>query len=381
MLRAGVGVSSQAQAHAAADEAARSALAGLEGVDAALLFATPGYGADLPALVAAVAAALGTEQVIGATAHGVLGAGVEHEGGRSLGVLALAGLEAHAFLIPHLADECEHVGSEIASRIGRPRPEDLVVLLPDPRALRADALLGGLRESLGEACVVGAGAVDALSDDPRQWCGVELASGALAGLVLRSKRAPRVGVTQACRPITALLQVTRSEGHWVLELEGRPALEVYREAARGPLAADLRRAAAFVLAALPRDVRAPLEPGGYLVRNVVGFAPERGAFALPEPVVQGSQLALVAREPEAARADLKRMLERMGSEPPGVGLYFDCMARGAGLFGVPGLEAAYLERAFGAAPLLGMFGSCEIGPIAGRTELLTYTGVIALIEA
>ncbi len=45
-----------------------------------------------------------------------------------------------------------------------------------------------------------------------------------------------------------------------------------------------------------------------------------------------------------------------------------------------GLEAAYLESAFGSAPLAGMFGSCEIGPIGGRTELLTYTGVLALLD-
>ena len=54
---------------------------------------------------------------------------------------------------------------------------------------------------------------------------------------------------------------------------------------------------------------------------------------------------------------------------------------GAGFFGVPGLEAAYLERAFATAPLAGLFGSCEIGPIGPSPELLTYTGVLALVYA
>jgi small ligand-binding sensory domain FIST len=66
---------------------------------------------------------------------------------------------------------------------------------------------------------------------------------------------------------------------------------------------------------------------------------------------------------------------------PALGLYFDCCARGASFFGIPGLEAAYLQNALGDAPLAGMFGSCEIGPIAGRAELLTYTGVLALLDA
>jgi small ligand-binding sensory domain FIST len=155
---------------------------------------------------------------------------------------------------------------------------------------------------------------------------------------------------------------------------------VFREVARGPLADDLRRAAAFLLVAIPRDEAAPLRPGGYVVRHVVGFSEERNAFAIPDTVMPGDRIALATREPEAARDDLKLMLEQVGETPPALGLYFNCCARGSGFFGVSGLETAYLDRAFGAAPLAGMFGSCEIGPIGGSAELLTYTGVLALID-
>jgi small ligand-binding sensory domain FIST len=79
------------------------------------------------------------------------------------------------------------------------------------------------------------------------------------------------------------------------------------------------------------------------------------------------------------------MLSGLSGGSPGLGLYFNCCARGAGFFGVAGLEAAYLENALGPLPIVGMFGSCEIGPIGapdnGVTELLTYTGVLALLDA
>jgi small ligand-binding sensory domain FIST len=382
MIRAGVGVSSAAGPRAAAEEAVAGALAAAGRADAALLFATPGYGTELGALLEAAIAGLGTRAVVGATAHGVIGAGLEYEGGKALSVLAISGLEAHPFLVAELAQDEAAVGEEVAARLGRaPSAEDLVVLLPDPRAFRAEVLLRGVREALGPARVVGAGAVAPLSQQPLQWSGLEIESGALAGIALRAPSPPRVGVTQACRPASELLTVTRTEGNWILELDGRPALDVYREAARGPLAEDLRRAAAFLLVALPRDANAPLEPGGYLVRNVAGFASERGAFAVPELPAVGDQIALVQREPETAREDLKHMLVQLGAHSPALGLYFDCCARGAGFFGIPGLEAAYLQQAFGDAPLAGMFGSCEIGPIGGRTELLTYTGVLALIDS
>ena len=381
MLRAGIGLSTRADARAAAVEAAEAALAGSGRPDAALLFATPSHAAELPGLLSAAAEVLGIRAIVGASVHGVLHAGREHEGGPALAVLAQAGLAAVPFLLRDLQGEEASAGEQIAALMGGPaRPEDLVIVLPDPRGLRPEPLLEGLRGALGEAVVVGAGAMDAHSDAPLQWCGPQIESGALAGLVLRGARPPRIGVTQACRPASELFSVTRARGNWILELDGRPALDVYREAAGEPLAADLRRAAAHLLIALPRDARESLAPGTYLVRNVAGFAPSENAFAIPERLAPGRRIGFAHRDPEAARDDLKLMLAGLAGGAPACGLYFDCCARGAGFLGAQDLEAAYLEQALAPAPVLGIYGSCEIGPIAGSTQLLTYTGVLALLD-
>lgn len=381
MLRTGVGFSTQSDPRSAGREAAEAALAAVGRAEAALLLATPTHASELPGLLAAVAEVLGTRALAGASFHGMLAAGREHEGGPAVAVLAESGCPAVPFLIPDLSGEEALAGEQIAALLGgAPRAEDLVIALPDPRALRPEPLLEGLARALGEATLVGAGAMGALADPPLQWCGERVESGALAGLVLRGSKPARIGVTQACRPATELLTVTRARGNWILELDGRPALDVYREAAGGPLAADLRRAAANLLIALPRDPAEALAPGSYLVRNVAGFATSENAFAIPERLAPGRQIALAHRDPEAAREDLKAMLAGLAGGSPVGALYFDCCARGAGFFGVQDLEAAYLEQAFSPTPLLGVFGSCEIGPIAGRTELLTYTGVLALLD-
>jgi small ligand-binding sensory domain FIST len=375
-------MSAAAHGAAAGAEAAAAALAaaGIDRATAGLVFATPGFGAELPALVAACAETLGTEAVVGATAHGVVCGGRDEEG-HGVAVLALAGLETEPFLVPDLRTAGARAASEVAHVLGGPATErDLIVLLPDPGATDLTALLAGLRAAVAPANLVGAGAAEPMGAPAVQWCGSEVTTGALAGMALRLPAPPRIGVTQSCQPVSELLTVTRSEGHWVLELDGRPALDVFREVARGPLAADLRRAASFVLVALPRDVKEPLRPGGYLVRHAVGFAEDRRAFALPEPMPRGRSLAFVLRDASAARDDLKTMLDGLGDRRPAFGLYFDCCARGMSLFGVPGIEAAYLDRASGGAPILGMLGSCEIGPIGGTAELLTYTGVLTLID-
>lgn len=345
------------------------------------MFATPGYAEEPASMIETARSVLGIRNVVGASAHGVLAAGTENES-RAVGVMAISGVEAEPFLVGDLRGHETNAGVEIAARLGEPRPEDLVALFPDPH-LDVAALVDGMRDALWPARVIGAGSADALGNSAAQWCGTQIETEALAGVVLRGTKPPRIGVTQACRPTGELMTVTRVRGNWVLELDGRPALDAYRSAARGPLADDLGRAANFVLVALPQT-EGPLQPGGYLVRHVVGFAEEHGAFAVPTAPRNGDRLAFAIREPEAAREDLKTMLSGLEMGSPALGLYFNCCARGSVFFGVPGLEAAYLDHAFGSVPIAGMFGSCEIGPIGDAAtaapELLTYTAVLALID-
>jgi small ligand-binding sensory domain FIST len=382
VLRAGLGIADHPSPREAVEQAVAEALAGSGRPDAAFLIAGPGHGEALPGLVASAAAALETGAVVGATAHGVLAPGRELLESPSVAVLALSGIEAEGFLVADPGPDGGAAGREIAGRLaGPPRPEDLLVLFPDPRTLDAASALPALARAVAPARIVGAGSADPISGAPLQWCGDRVASGALAGLLLRCPGPPRIGVTQACRPVTELLEVTRTRGHWILGLDGRPALDVYREVARGPLARDLRRAAAFLLVAIPAEpTQAELSPGSYLARHVVGFDPDANAFALPEILPRGARLALALREPETARDDLKAMLRELGGVRPAFGVYLDCCARGGSFFGVPGLESAYLESAFPDLPLLGAYGSCEIGPVGARTELLTYTGVMALVD-
>jgi len=386
VIRSGAGSSNHPSARRAAEAACAAALeaSGAGRAEAAILFAAGPILAEAPALLEIAVAALGTPHVVGASADGLVvpaavGGADEASG---VAVLALAGLQAEPLLLAGLAGRERVAGTEILATVGgHASASDLVLVLPDVLAIDGGALVAGLRDALDPAVLVGAGATPGPGGVPLQWCGDEVATGAVAALVLRGACPPQVGVTQSCQALGASYGVTRAEGHWVLELDGRRALDVYREVARGPLASDLRRAGAFVLVALPRDAEASFAPGSYLVRHVAGFDEARGAFALPEPVAKGRRLGFVLRDATSAREDLAAMLASVSaaSPRPAAALYLDCCARGTSLFGVAGLEAGYLERALPGVPTVGMLGGFEIGPIAGRPELLTYTGVLALL--
>ena len=190
--------------------------------------------------------------------------------------------------------------------------------------------------------------------------------------------------TIACGLIGTAHRVTAARDNIMIELDGRPAYEVFAEAA-GPLADDLRRALAYVFVAIPvYENAATIERGQFVVRNIVGASEEHGVIAVAFQPQVGDTLGFVLRDAERSRQDLKATLDDVNDrlhEPPAFGLYFNCVSRGAGLYNIPGHDSAYIRRALGPVPIAGFFTGFEIGPLAEQTSLLQYSGVLALISA
>ena len=385
MIRAGTGIASGVDAVAAAERASADALrrAGIDRAGAALVIASAACGNAIPAAVEAACGVLGTRTVAGASAHAVMSGGLETRESPAVLVLAFAGLAAEALLVDELRGEEGRAGLDMASHLASELgPDDLVILMPDGHGLLARPLLDGVLRSLAPATIVGFGAAEVSHAAGLSWRGCDVVSGGVSALVLRPPRAPRIGIAPAFRVLGEHCSVGRARGNWLLTLDGRPALDVYREMARGPLAQDLRRAARFLLLAVVRGDADSPQSASLVARNGVGFDEERGAISLPEALESGDRVAFVLRDETAAREQLAEALARLGPEPPDLGLYFGC--RGAG-FGHEGLEAGYLESRYPGAPIAGVQGAFQIGPVRpedrGRAEeVLSYAGVLALVD-
>ena len=377
VLRAGTALCRDEDPARAAAVAAAAALeaCGTDRADAALLFVA-GPGADAARAAVAAAAVLGTQAIAAATAHGVLAGGFDEEDRPAVSVLALAGIEATPFRLEHLAGAEDAAGQELEAALrGSTRRGDLVVLLADPVALDMPRLLGSIDEVLPPRALVGAAAaVAARGQAGALWCDREVAAGGACGLVLHLDAPVPIFVSHGCRPITERLHATRVEGHWILEIDGRPALEVYREAAGSLLGSDLARAGGRLLVALPRG---PIE-SDFVVRHVTGFARDRQGFALTDLLRPGAPLRLALRDGELAREDLQRALASADA-PAAAALYLSCPGRGQRLFRHAGLETATVANALGATPVAGLFGSFQFGPVANATELHTYAAVLAML--
>jgi small ligand-binding sensory domain FIST len=389
MIRAGVGFSTVPNPRNAAAQATAAALAqaGLSRATGALCFATPAYGAAYPMILRTVASEADTREVVGCSGTGVIAGEKEIESGNALAVIVFGGDEIHAnrFFVPTLRGRAAPVAAEIASAV-RPHlgKSNLLILLADSYNFEAEATLAALGKELPNVPITGGGASeDGSVGETSVFCGDTVSSNALSGMLLSGDFDLTIASSIACTSIGPARRVTAARDNILIELDGRPAYEVFAEAA-GPLAADLRRALAYVFVAVPiYEDATTIERGQFVVRNIVGASEEHGVIAVAFQPAIGDTIGFVLRDAERSRQDLKQTLEELSERlpsPPAFGLYFDCVSRGAGLYNIPGHDSAYIRRYLGAVPIAGFFTGFEIGALGENTSLLQYSGVLALIS-
>lgn len=202
-------------------------------------------------------------------------------------------------------------------------------------------------------------------------------SGGISGAVFSEDVAIATRLTQGCTPTEPIHEITDAEGNLIYRIDGRPALEVFRQAVPESLREDLRRATQVVLAGLPIRGR---DAGDFVVRHVVALDPRSGVIAINEPVERGQSLRWCRRDSSAAIQDMRRMLAAIREQADGRArgaLYFSCLARGSNAFEADDTEVALIREALGEIPLAGFFCSGEIS----HDRLYAYTGVLTLFLA
>lgn len=390
MIRAGVGQSREPSTATAIKRAAELALqgAGAARADFAMVFFTADHAARPKELVSSLIQAVDTDCVVGSSAAGVLTATEEIEGGTGVAVLVIAGedIVARPFIFEPLRGNEASLGDSFGDFLSGTRDENsLMVLLPDSYNGDPRLLLDRMALKAGFHPVVGAGAAEnGAAGATFQLCGERLASNAIAGAYLSGQFSTRVDITQGCQPISQPMVITKAEGNLIYEINGRPAFEVFAGLLKGPLAQDLRRALMVLFVGLPANRQEnSVAAGRYLVRNIIGLDGNEGVVAVAEQVREGEAMIFVMRDGQRARDDLEQMLQRhvqgLGGERPILGWYFNCCARGNPLYGIPGIDSAYIRRALGDFPLIGMFGGYELAPLGQANHLFAYTGVLALV--
>jgi small ligand-binding sensory domain FIST len=202
----------------------------------------------------------------------------------------------------------------------------------------------------------------------------EIVPDGLSGVMFASDVSVATRLTQGCALISARHQITAAQNNILIEIDNRPALEVFYEDIGEVLARDLNKIAGYIFAALPVPGS---DTGDYLVRNLLGIDPEHELIAISENVQTGNSIMFARRDPQTAYEDLVRVLKTLKKdvkEPLKGGVYFSCLGRGKNMFGQDSQELKAIQSVLGDFPLVGFFASGEIS----HQRLYGYTGVLTL---
>ena len=238
----------------------------------------------------------------------------------------------------------------------------------DPR--RAD-----LNETIAATSAISScflvGAASSARQTPWQIANTVL-EGGLSGVLLTSDVPATIGVTQGCSSIGPARRITKASGNVVLEIDGRPALDVFISDIGELQSRDLHRAARQMFVGFPLTDG---DENDYIVRYIFDIDVDRKSFATSQSFAENSTILFCRRDAQSATADLERMLKRMklriGQKPKG-GLYFNCIARGPNMFGPDFEELELVHDILGEFPLVGFCGNGEVS----HNRLYYYTGVL-----
>jgi small ligand-binding sensory domain FIST len=365
-----------AAAHAEADGWAGAAKACADqlgdlppGANLGFVYATDALASDLGSILTFLRERTRIADWVGSVGLGVCAPGCEYFDKPALAVL-VAALPPDGFrLFTPATASAAQLTAATDPWFRRVRPM-LGIVHGDPR----EADMGSRIETLArEASLFLVGGLAASAKAPVQVAG-RVVEGGLSGVLLAPDIPVVTGLTQGCSPIGPVRRVSEARDNILMAIDGRPALEVFKEDIGELLARDLRRVAGLIFAGFPVTGS---DTGDYLVRNLVAIDVPRQWLAVAHRVAPGDAVLFCRRDPVSATTDLARMLadlKRRAGAAPRAGLYFSCIARGPNLFGRPSQELAMIRDALGEFPLAGFFGNGEIA----HDRLYGYTGVLAL---
>lgn len=203
----------------------------------------------------------------------------------------------------------------------------------------------------------------------------EVVEGNVSGVVFSDSVEVVTGLSQGCTPVGPVHRLSECDQHMAISIDGRPALDVFKEDIGVRSMEDLDKTAGAIFAGFPQS---DSDTNDYVIRNIVGIDPENKLLAIGEMMKPDSNIMFCRQSSDAAGIDMQRMLDdikkRLGDRTPRGGIYISCLGRGRNLFGDDVTEMNLIADALGDIPLAGFYAN---GEIAGH-RLYGYTGVLTL---
>lgn len=189
-------------------------------------------------------------------------------------------------------------------------------------------------------------------------------------------------VSQGCRPIGSHHRVTKVDGNMILELGGKPALDVLHELAQQANQQERNLLeGGLLLGGVIDEHKSHFGRGDFLVRSILGIDRKRKSIAAGELYRLGKTVQFHVRDAQTAVEDLQLLLDAQQlEEGPFAGLLVTCNGRGKRLFGEEDHDLTIIRKRIGDVPISGFFAAGEIGPIGGHSFLHGHTACLTLFR-
>jgi hypothetical protein len=331
----------------------------------------------------------GTVPMLGCSAQGVIGPGRVREEGFAAGALALGGEAisvAHA-RVTDIAQDTQEKGRLLGRRLREQLPEAprVVVIHYDPLCRVNIAVLLDALFDLVECDIIGGASSHAFFYEELrstyQYFDEDVASGTAVACAISGQFGVEIGASHGCSPVGVQFTVTRAQENVLLELNGRPAIDIWYDIC----GSELRDSTALAIG-LPTDGLAGQQE--YLVRAAYALDKDTGGVVLGSTIPEGSRIMLHHRSTEHVLDGTRRMgaalQKKLGDRTVRAALGFECGSRTRPFLGDEATlqENLQLQQSIGGqVAWIGMTAWGEVFPIAGRPSFHNYSyAVVALTD-
>ena len=353
---------------------------GAEPVDLMIVFASPGYGADLDRLPVLLQELIGAKTLVGCTGAGLLHETTMSDKAKGISVLAgrLDGAQASATVISN-ADLPHADASPAAWRALLPPMDENprgMLIIGEPFQCDVRSLLAGLDFVLPDVPKIGGLASGSQHPDGNAlfFNRQRINHGAVV-LVFSGNIVIEPAVAQGCRPIGKPGKITDADRNRLASVDDKPVREFIETQLQALTDSDAFLANGSPLfLGIQSDPFSIAEPtaGDFLVRNVLSID-EAGHLIVGEHLSIGRSVQLHLRDRSSGIEDLQTQLELSNINLARAALMFRCIGR-------QGNDHEVLAKLAPNVPMTGCTCNGEIGPVAGITHMHGYTASCLLIR-
>jgi len=356
----------------------------------ALLFSSAGY--DQKELLRGITEVLPNVPMVGCSGEGVICSDTGSDEGSTAVTLMLfsgKGLSLYPLIAKGLKKNSYRCGEEIAKSVNElpNNGMDTLLLFPDSMTANTTEILDALEKELKRSVMILGGTSGDMMKFKQtfQYYNGEVFEDVLVALYITGKYNIDYLVSHGCEEIGLEQVATKTEANKIVEIDGRPAWECFREYLPGN-PEEFKAEDAFHLCLGELHHLEKTCNDQLIIRMPVGLDKKRGAVQFSVEIPEGSAIHFTRRDPQVIAQKViqafKELLDRNKGKKPLVVFQFDCAGRGRVLYGnnfnqevIRPLQAMLDPN----VPWIGFHTYGEIAPLCGKTFFHNFTAVIGII--